>query len=102
MNKTTRLYAICLIAAGLSACSGSNDYKPTAGMPVEQLFAEACADCHGENGEGKFGFLLSIAGSDESAEEIVTKIHTGGHVMPAFPNIEENEAVAIAEFIKSR
>ncbi len=102
MTKTTRFFSICLIAAGLSACSGSNDYKPTADMPVEQLFAEACADCHGENGEGKFGFLLSIAGSEKPAEEIVSKIRTGGHVMPAFPNIGENEGLAIAEFIKSR
>lgn len=101
MTKTTRLIGACMIGAGLSGCGGSSDYKPSAGMPAEQLFAEACASCHGEKGEGKFGFLLSVAGCDETAEEIVTKIHTGGYVMPAFPNIGESEALAVAEFIKS-
>lgn len=100
MYKTTRFIAACLFAAGLSGCS-SSDYTPTAGAAADQLFAEACAGCHGDNGEGKFGFLLAVAGSDESAEDIATKIRNGGHVMPAFPQISEEQASAIAGYLKS-
>jgi mono/diheme cytochrome c family protein len=101
MFKTTQFIGACLVAASLSGCSDS-DFKPAEGMPANQLFAEACASCHGDNGQGKFGMLLKLAGSDLSSEEMVQKIRQGGHVMPAFPNISEEEALAIASFIKSQ
>jgi mono/diheme cytochrome c family protein len=101
MYKTTRFIGICLIAAGLSACGGDSDYQPNAGQSPEQIFAEACASCHGEKGEGKFGFLLSVAGSDEPVEEIVGKIRQGGHMMPAFSQISEQEAAAVAGYLKN-
>jgi mono/diheme cytochrome c family protein len=101
MIKTTHIIGACLLAAGLSGCSDS-DFKPAEGMPVDQLFAQTCSGCHGDKGEGKFGFLLSIAGSDLSSEEIVQKIRQGGHIMPAFPNIGEKEATAVAEYVKSQ
>jgi mono/diheme cytochrome c family protein len=101
MFKTTRLIGAGLIAAALSGCS-SSDYKPTAGLPADQLFAEACAGCHGDLGEGKLGFILAVAGTETSTPEIVTKIRQGGHLMPAFPQISESEATAIATFLKSQ
>jgi mono/diheme cytochrome c family protein len=101
MFKTTQFIGTCLVAASLSGCS-NRDFTPAENMPANQLFAEACAGCHGDNAQGKFGFLLSIAGSDLPAEEIVQKIRQGGHVMPAFPNIGETEALAVAEYIKSQ
>jgi len=102
MGKTTRIIATCLLAAGLGGCSGSKDFTPTQGMAPEAIFAEACSTCHGENGGGKLGFLLSIAGTDTSVEEIVNKIQNGGHIMPAFPNIGATEARAVAEYIKAQ
>jgi cytochrome c553 len=99
MVKTTRIIAACLVAGSLSGCSDS-DFKPAENMPVNELFAEACAGCHGDQGAGKFGFLLTLAGSDLPTEEIVEKVRQGGHVMPAFPNISETEATAIAGYIK--
>ena len=101
MLKTTHIIGVCLLAAGLSGCS-DRDFKPAEGMPADQLFAQACASCHGDKGEGKFGFLLSVAGSELSTGEIVQKIRQGGHVMPAFPNISDAEALAVAEYIKSQ
>jgi mono/diheme cytochrome c family protein len=101
MYKTTRLIVACLIATALSGC-GNSDYTPTTGAAADQLFAEACAGCHGDNGEGKFGFLLSIAGSEESSETIVAKIRNGGHLMPAFPQLSEEQASAIAGYLKSK
>lgn len=100
MYKTTQIIGVCLLAAGLSACSASR-YKPADGSTPEQIFSEACASCHGDKGQGKFGFLLSVAGSETPAEEIVDKIRNGGRVMPAFPGIDENAASAMAGYIKN-
>ncbi len=100
MYKTTRFIIACLFAVGLGGCS-SSDYTPTPGAAADQLFAEACAGCHGDNGEGKFGFLLAVAGSEESTETIVDKIRNGGHLMPAFPQLSEEQASAIAGYLKS-
>jgi len=102
MEKTTHIIAVCLLATGLGGCSGSNDFTPTQNMAPGELFAQACSSCHGENGGGKFGFLLSIAGTELPAEDIVTKIQNGGHIMPAFPNIGATEAQAVAEYIKAQ
>jgi mono/diheme cytochrome c family protein len=101
MYKTTRFIGTCLITAGLTACGGDSDFKPAAGMAPEQLFSEACANCHGEEGGGKFGFLLSVAGSDTSVDDIVSKIREGGTIMPAFPEIDESEATAVANYLKN-
>jgi mono/diheme cytochrome c family protein len=102
MYITIRFIGACLILAGLSGCSGTSDYKPSAGLPTDQLFAEACASCHGDKGEGKFGFLLAVAGSEAADEEIVAKILEGGHMMPAFPHISAEQAAAIAGYLKNR
>jgi mono/diheme cytochrome c family protein len=102
MHKTTTIMGACLLAASLAGCSGSNDFKPTEGMGASELFKQACSTCHGENGNGKFGFLLKIADSEAPLQEIVDKIHNGGHVMPAFPNISEADALAVAGYLKGQ
>jgi mono/diheme cytochrome c family protein len=101
MNKTTYLAGICLSASLLSGCSENNNYTPVSGMDGMDIYANACASCHGENGSGKFGFLLKLAGSDTSSEEIVGMIKNGGHIMPAFPNIDEQQAARLADYLKS-
>ncbi len=101
MTKMTRLFALSILAAALSGCGGPSDYKPTAGMTAADIFADACQACHGENGAGKFGFLLKIAGSETSAEEIATLLKDGGHIMPSFPNMSEEEHLTMAAYIKA-
>lgn len=101
MYKTTRSIGICLIATGLSACGGDSSYQPETDLSAAQLYAEACTACHGKEGEGKFGFLFTIAGSDEPTEAIVEKIKQGGQMMPAFPQISREQASALAEYVKS-
>jgi mono/diheme cytochrome c family protein len=101
MNKTTCLAGICLSLSLLTGCSDSNDFTPVSGMDGLAIYANACANCHGENGSGKFGFLLKLAGSDGSTEEIVEMIRNGGHFMPAFPNIGSQQAEQVAAYLKS-
>ncbi|MEG3641129.1 c-type cytochrome [Magnetococcus sp. PR-3] len=98
-----RIQWIGLAAAGilLSGCGGNNDYTPAAGSSPDTIFAEACASCHGDKGAGKLGFLLKVAGSDAEPAAIAGHIQSGGPVMPAFPNINEADRVAIAAYLKS-
>jgi mono/diheme cytochrome c family protein len=101
MKKTAYLAGIYLSAALLTGCSDSNNFTPVSGMDGMDIYASACANCHGENGGGKFGFLLKLAGSEASEEEIVGLIQKGGHIMPAFPNIDAQQAKLVATYIKS-
>ncbi|MGD8911763.1 MAG: cytochrome c [Candidatus Thiodiazotropha sp.] len=101
MKKTTCLAGICLTASLLTGCNESNDFTPVSGMDGMDIYASACANCHGENGTGLFGLFLKLAGSDAPAEEIVGMIQKGGHIMPAFPNIDEQQAKLVATYLKS-
>ncbi|MEW8028599.1 MAG: cytochrome c [Candidatus Thiodiazotropha sp.] len=101
MKKATYLAGICLSGFLLTGCSDSNDFKPVAGMDGMDIYANACSSCHGENGSGKFGFLLKLTGTDANTEEIVGMIRNGGHIMPAFPNIDAQHAELVAAYIKA-
>jgi mono/diheme cytochrome c family protein len=48
----------------------------------ETLFAESCASCHGEGGEGG-GVGPTLAGSGVSIEDARATIESGSGVMPA-------------------
>ncbi|MES9940394.1 MAG: cytochrome c [Candidatus Thiodiazotropha sp. 6PLUC2] len=102
MKKTIYITGITLLALTLTGCSDSNDFKPVAGMDGMDIYANACSSCHGSNGQGKFGFLLKLAGTDDSSEEISEKIINGGHIMPAFPNISQQEAEKVAAYLKAQ
>jgi mono/diheme cytochrome c family protein len=100
MKPFTKILALPLLAAALTGC-GSNEYTPAITSSPEKIYIEACQSCHGERGEGKFGVLLSIAGTDASIEKISTHIVEGGPVMPAFPNISQPQALLVAAWIKT-
>ncbi|MEW7996600.1 MAG: cytochrome c [Candidatus Thiodiazotropha endolucinida] len=101
MKKATCLAGICLAGSLLTGCSDNNDFKPATGMDGMDIYANACSHCHGVNGSGKFGFLLKLTGSGSNTEEIVHKIRNGGHIMPAFPNIDTQHAGLVAAYIKT-
>ena len=98
-----KVVLVVLAGLGLSAC-GQRDYTPVAGVSAETIFAEACAGCHGDAGAGKFGFLLKLAGSDHPHpdSEIAEKVIKGGHIMPAFPNIDQQNAEALGQYINAQ
>ncbi|MCU7906589.1 MAG: cytochrome c [Candidatus Thiodiazotropha sp. (ex Epidulcina cf. delphinae)] len=102
MIRTTNPTVACLLALMLAGCSDVNDFKPTVGMTATDIFADACSSCHGDGGSGKFGFLLKVAGTETAAEEVVAKIRHGGRIMPAFPNIDEEDAVRITSYLKTQ
>lgn len=102
MKRLTSTLPAVIMLGLLSGCGGPDEYKPEAGMSGEAIFAAACQACHGEAGQGKFGFLLKIAGDEHSVSEIADKVHEGGFIMPSFPNIGDKERQALAEYIRSQ
>ena len=52
MNRTTYLAGASLLALALTGCSDTNDFKPVTGMDGMDIYANACASCHGDGGKG--------------------------------------------------
>ncbi|MDJ0805361.1 MAG: c-type cytochrome [Gammaproteobacteria bacterium] len=101
MNTMTRLIATSFLTAILSGCGGPDDFTPTENMTAADIYNGACQACHGANGGGKFGFLFQIAGTESSMEEIAGLLKDGGHIMPSFPNLSDEERMIMAAYIKA-
>ncbi len=95
-----RRISVVVAALLLSGCGGESDYTPQSGASGADIFTAACQECHGVNGEGKFGFLLSLKVADHPREVLAGKIRNGGPVMPAFPQVDETAALAVADHLK--
>lgn len=82
----------------------------------QTLFAQQCAACHGPAGEGLQFVAPGLKGSafvkDGSVEDIVKVIREGRSaeakkypaypsVMPPFPQLNDEQAKAIAEYVKN-
>jgi len=102
MKKLIKTIPLIAALGLLSGCGGPDEYTPVAGMSGTDIFTVACQSCHGEAGQGKFGFLLKIAGDAHSVAEIADKVRDGGFVMPSFPNIGDKERQALAEYIRAQ
>ena len=101
MKKTTQRIAIPVLVAALAGCGGPAEFRPAEGMSAADIFSNACSACHGNKGSGKFGFLLKIAGTDSSTEEIAGIVGSGGYIMPGFPNISDEQRMLIAAYVKT-
>jgi len=92
---------IVLLAVLLSGSCFASDYKPASGATGAKIFSDACAACHGADGEGKFGVFLGLAGSTLKSTEMEKIIQQGGTIMPAFKNIEGQELDALVAHVHS-
>jgi mono/diheme cytochrome c family protein len=99
MRITPLTGAIALTSMLLAGC-GPNEYTPAPGSSAVSIFADVCAGCHGDNGEGKLLGLLKIKGTELGTNEIAAKIAGGSTFMPAFPNIGNAEQAALAQYLK--
>jgi mono/diheme cytochrome c family protein len=86
----------------LAACGGPSEFKAEANASAEAMFAAACVKCHGERGQGKWGFLLKIAGSAKGKDELAAVLHSGGKLMPSFPNLSQDQRLALVDYLKSQ
>lgn len=77
------------LAIGLAACGGGGDNNnnegggETTSAGAEQIFAQNCSSCHGENLEGRNGPALNKIGAQLSKDEILDVIKNGRPGMPA-------------------
>ena len=80
---------------------GNEPYVPKTDSP-EIIYQQACAHCHGDNGEGSG--LLYPAFSDDAynLQEIKEKITQGTWLMPGFENIKGDTLNSLADFILER
>ncbi len=88
-----------LCALALTGC-GQSDYSPDESVSADEMIAEACSGCHGEGGQGRFGFLLTIAGTEHPADKVAAKIAKGGLIMPEFVQLSEAQRLEIANYLK--
>lgn len=70
-----------------------------------KLYAQKCASCHGENGDGGIGIPLSLPSFQALVDDDFLKqtIWYGrkGRVMPAFSNLSEAEVDAVVRHMRS-
>ncbi|QZY86227.1 cytochrome c551 [Exiguobacterium acetylicum] len=105
----------------LAACGGSDDSsssdssstkeestmnddssKTETAVDAEKIFANNCASCHGNNLEGNVGPNLTKVGSKYSSEEIQKIIKNGKGQMPAGILKEDEEIVAVADWLADK
>lgn len=105
----------------LAACGGSDDSsssdssstkeestmnddssKTETAVDAEKIFANNCASCHGNNLEGNVGPNLTKVGSKYSSEEIQEIIKNGKGQMPAGLLKEDEEIVAVADWLAEK
>ncbi|MFY0653686.1 MAG: DUF1080 domain-containing protein [Cyclobacteriaceae bacterium] len=67
----------------------------------KSLYTENCALCHGINKEGSPPTYPPLNDIQLSKEQTLEVIRNGRNIMPAFKQFDEDQLMALAEFIKS-
>lgn len=93
-----------ILASGLllAGCGGEEAYAPQAGTPPETMFQEGCAHCHGDQGQGKFGFLLDLQDTELTQAEIEALIAGGKGIMPGYPQLSTEQRRRLAAYSRGR
>ena len=102
-----KLVLLCLALVGaliLAACAPMPAKGARSGDGA-RLYALNCAACHGAAGDGGIGVPLALADFQNSVsdEYLFKTIRLGrpGRVMPAYPNLRDEEVDAIVQFMRS-
>lgn len=65
------------------------------------LYAQTCAACHGETGEGGFGPALAGNAALEDAPQVIAQVLAGGGGMPAFAHLSDEKVAALVSYVRS-
>jgi len=79
----------------LSGCSRTNDFTATPEMSGEDIFKQACAECHSP----KLGFVMMLDKDMNDADMIANQVLTGNMSMPSFPNLQGEPAKKLADYV---
>lgn len=98
MEKKVILSVVLLgcVLGVLLGCARSNDYTPSPGATGETMFKEACVQCH----TPVKGNVMILKPEVANVDVIMERIKNGkGIGMPAFPNLAEDSAKSLAEYV---
>lgn len=94
-----------LSAQGDMAATTTSIASPAADFTAEQakglqIYTANCVGCHGASGEGPVrklvgGPLLERKGA------IITQIVNGGHFMPGFPALSDDDVAAVSTYVRN-
>lgn len=99
--KPIRNLALLLLSCAASVLAG----PAWAAIDGAKLYAQNCAACHGERGDGGIGTPLSLPSFQSTVDDLYLKrtIRLGrpGRVMPAFTQLKDAEVRAIVQHLRS-
>jgi mono/diheme cytochrome c family protein len=103
----TALTAILCSAAIAGGCGGSSSggsSTPAGGgsgsADGAQIFADNCAACHGDQGQGGVGPNLQTSTKAGDKQAVVDQVTNGGGGMPPFGDkLSDQEIQAVADYV---
>lgn len=97
MKKSILLMTVCTITLTgfISGCS--RDYTPSATATGEDIFKQACMECH-EAIEGKDNIFYELKAENKNTAFFSKKISNGSLMMPKFPNITADKLTAVSQY----
>ena len=93
--KKVSLWLTVLALASLVGCSKTDNYTPPATASGEDIFYANCTKCH----KPETGSVMALSSSMANKDAIIQKVQKGSMGMPAFPNIKDESAQRLAEFV---
>lgn len=95
-------YRVSSVACGifmilLTACSKS--YTPATEAGGEQIFQEACAECHKAENKDAPGMIFNLSPKTANLAYITARVHNGSLLMPRFPAITDTKMQALTDYI---
>ncbi|MFO7579071.1 MAG: c-type cytochrome [Nitrosomonas halophila] len=80
----------------LSGCSRTSDYMPSGDATGEQIFKEACVQCHTPVN----GNVMVLKAEMANPEAIIERVRNGkGMGMPAFRNLMGDSVESLANYV---
>ncbi len=79
----------------LSGCSSTNDFTPAADASGEDIFKQACAQCHSAD----VGKIYDLDADAAKPDAIKAKINGGSMAMPGFPNIKGSQLDELVDYV---
>ncbi len=97
MRHRASNFACSIFIVLLTACSKS--YTPPAEAGGEQIFQEACAECHKAENKDAPGMIFNLSHKTANLAYITERVHNGSLLMPRFPAITDTKMQALSDYI---
>jgi len=93
---------LILSAVGLSGyfffTGKTSVYRPTIHDPAI-IYREACAECHGQKGEGEGLFFPGLMDTSIARKDVIEAVREGRFMMPAFTEIPDSTLKNLVVYI---